>query len=592
MNSRQPRSVTSGPLTLSGRREHGLDQGFRLGSCDVMPGEGRIVSPGGSVRIEPRAMTVLIRLAAAGGRIVTREALVDQVWGHSFVTDDALTRCISQLRKALGDDRRQPKYLETVPKRGYRLLGAICPPRTEDSAAVDGTATLLVLPFQNLSGRDDDEYLADGITELLITRLAGFRGLSVISRTTAMHYRGMARSLPQIAADVGASHVLEGSVLHSTRQLQVVVQLIEARTDRHVWAASYTRRFGELLALENEISQAIAVELHARLQPEKRRAAPEIAASVLRDYLMARFLFAHRTEQGLRRAIAHFEAVLREQPEYAPALAGIAESSGLLALYGAEPPAVAFEQSRGYAERALTADPDCAEAHVALAEIEMFYDWDFASAEQHAAQALELNAGYPMSHLILGNLRLIRGDFVAAQNELAEALRVDPLNIGLNMNLGDYLILERRYREAVAALERTLDLSAESAPARYRLVLALALAGDHDRSRRELNALAGDGDPLRRAEHAAIIAGLAGRRLEARAALAELLSDRGERLVNPWAAARACAAAGELEWAFAWLDRAIDQRSSSVIFLGVAPLFDPLRDDPRFATCLRRIGLG
>ncbi|HEX2138649.1 MAG TPA: winged helix-turn-helix domain-containing protein [Woeseiaceae bacterium] len=582
------------PLGSAARRhepDYALDDGFRIGDRNVRPREGLVESPGGNARVEPRAMAVLLCLAGAAGRVVSRDELVASVWGHAYVTDDALTRCISQLRRALGDDRRRPEFLETIPKRGYRLLAAVSPSGAIPAARAP--AVLLVLPFQNLSGRDDD-YLADGVTELLIARLSALPPLKVISRTTAMHYRSSARPLPEIAAEVGASHVIEGSVLRSSEQLQVVVQLIETATDTHLWAGSYTRSIGDLLIIENEISQAIAIELHGQLRGGESgtaAAAPALDPATLRDYLKGRYFFARRSDADVRKAISCFESVLSVQPDFAPALAGIAESFILLALYGTEPASTAFEQARATGARALAADPGCAEAHAALAGIAMFHDWDFSTAGEHARRALDLGPGYPMSHLIQGDLRVIRGDFIGAQNALGQALAMDPLNPGLNMNLGDFLMLERRYPEAVTALERALDLFPESAPMRYRLVLALALGGEHARAARELDTLAATADPVRQAEHATIVSGLAAHRDEARAGMKALLRLANERRVSPWAVARACAAAGAVDEAYAWLDRAIDERSSSVIFLAVAPLFDALRDDARFPARLRRIGL-
>lgn len=232
----------------------------------VEPTLCRIANPDNATRVEPRVMDVLVALAERAGEMVSRDELIRAVWKHPHVTDEALTRCVSLLRHALGDDRDRPRFLETIPKRGYRLLQAVTA-MSSTSRTVDAPISLAVLPILNLSGDPADEYLADGTTELLIANLARMPGLRVISRTSSMHYKGTTLRLTDIARELGVARILEGSVLRSANELQIVIQLIDPATDVHLLSRSYMREFVDLLHSQNEIALTIAEEIGATLWP-------------------------------------------------------------------------------------------------------------------------------------------------------------------------------------------------------------------------------------------------------------------------------------------------------------------------------------
>jgi TolB-like protein len=256
---------------------------FRIGDWIVEPMLLRIVGSTGSTHVEPRAMDVLVALAQRAGEIVSRDALILAVWKHPHVTDEALSRCISILRHALGDDQDEPRYLETIRKRGYRLLPLVEAAR---GTKAEADVSIAVLPFLNLSGDTADEHLADGVTELLITNLATLPGLRVISRTSSMHYKGSHARIPQIARELHVSRVIEGSVLRSGRELQVIVQLIDPTVDAHLFTRSYTRTLGVMLRLQNEIAWRIAEEVGTTLRPERRDRLPH-ARTLRRGALQA-----------------------------------------------------------------------------------------------------------------------------------------------------------------------------------------------------------------------------------------------------------------------------------------------------------------
>lgn len=561
-----------------------------LGEVEVSPSENRLQVGGRSVRVEPKTMDVLLALAGAGGETLGREALVAQVWPRGFVSDDALNRCISQLRGALGDTPRSPSFIVTVPRVGYRLAQAVRPLAGEPEAA-----GALVLPFQNLSEKATD-YIADGLTELLIARLSVALDQPVISRTTAMSFRNTGRDLRSIGRQLGVRWVVEGSVLQLGAQVQVVVQLIDAASDTHVWAETWTRGAGDLLAVLNEISRQVSATISRRLAaPEARPEQPSagLPEALLRKYLHGIQLVSRRTHEALRRAGDCFEQVLAEQPGHAPSLGGLSMVNFLLAHYGAVPPGEGFSRARAYARQALDEDPGLAEAKIHLAAVEFFHAWNFEEAERLLNEALAGNPGLEMAYLLRANVCAVNRRYEKAQAAIDRALQIDPLNVGVLMNAGDHLILQRRYGEAVSMLEAALELLDGFRPGRLRLALAQALDGRHEAAADSLErAREPGGEDSSWFEYRAILCGLAGDERGAKAA-AGRLQDLAAGAPGPlsWALARAWAAAADDGKALDFLEQAYRERSSSMPFLGVTPVFDRLRGHAGMQALMARVGL-
>jgi TolB-like protein len=229
---------------------------FRLLECTVDRALGRIAHPEGATHVEPRVMDVLLALVRSAGNAASRDDIIQSAWGHPHVTDEALSRCISLLRQALRDDRRKPRYIETIPKRGYRLLAPI-------ESAVAKPLHIAVLPFLNLSSDAGYQYLADGLTELLITHVSCLPALRVVSRTSSMRYQHSRLRLPEIARELNVSRVVEGSVFASTRSVQAVMQLIDPSSDTHVVARSYMRDFADVIQIQNDLASSMAKAVEA-----------------------------------------------------------------------------------------------------------------------------------------------------------------------------------------------------------------------------------------------------------------------------------------------------------------------------------------
>ncbi|MBK6400595.1 MAG: winged helix-turn-helix domain-containing protein [Rhodocyclaceae bacterium] len=578
---------------------------FDLAEFRVDPACRTIAGPRGASCVEPRVMDVLIALALRAPKPMSREDLIDQVWGSAFVTDGVLTRCISILRERFGDERGRPRVIETLAKHGYRLMPtvtfiedeALAPVPATASAPMDAhrTITVAVLPFVDLRGHAADDHLADGLTELLIANLAGIASLRVVARTSSMAYKGTGKRVREIAGELGVDYVIEGSLLGAGTRVQVVAQLIEGGSEMHAWTQTWTRAMRDALTLLNEVARAVANALSARLRPaENLRLARRIAIdeTALRHYLKGRYFWAQRGPDPLGKAIAEFAACARAAPDFAPAHVGLADSQILLAMYGFAAPLTVADRARAHVADTLALDPDSAEALTADGAIRLFFDWDFEPAERSFSRALALNPSYTTAYLAYGDLLMMRAEFDRGLGMMRDAVALSPLDLGLNMNLGDFLIFARRFDEAARHLEHTLEIAPGFVPGRLRLAEALALAGRHDMALAQAEIAFAEAPSLPRArETRALVFAIAGRRDEARQELAVLAAARRERYVSAWEIARAYAVMADADAAIEWLSEAIAERAPMTLFAGIHATLDPVRDDGRFPTILRGIGL-
>jgi TolB-like protein/Flp pilus assembly protein TadD len=577
---------------------------FRVGEVRVDPARLSIVGPLGPVHLEPRVMDVLVALASKAPEPVSRADLLDTVWAGAVVTDGVISRCISILRDSVGDDRVGSRFIETLSRRGYRLVppvafaeerGAGRTSTGRASRSRPATVAIAVLPFVDLSAAAGDDSLADGLTELMIANLAGVASLRVIARTSSMVYKGARKRLREIAAELDVDYVVEGSVHRDAGRLQVVAQLIDGRSELHSWARTYTRELRDLLTLLNEIAGSVAEAVSARLVPaEAERLARriEIGEEALLRYLTGRHFWALRSPDSLRKAGDEFAACVRLAPDFAPAYGGLADCQIVLAMYGIERPLEAAALAREHHARAFALDPSAAEVQTAQGAIALFFDWDVDAARKSFVQALASNPSYTTTHLAYGDLLMMLGEFDRGLDLVREAVRLDPFDLGLAMNLGDFLIFARRFGEAVRQLERTVAMDGRFVAGRLRLAEALALAGNGRAALAQIDLArdATDSQPRVREARAFVLAAC-GRRREARRELSALEAERDRRYVSAWEIARGYAVMSDIDCAIDWLRRAVDERAPMVLFSGVHAALDPVRADLRFAGILRSVGL-
>jgi TolB-like protein/DNA-binding winged helix-turn-helix (wHTH) protein len=567
--------------------------GFKLGQYEVRPEDNMISGPSGETRIEPKSMDVLVELAKAGGRTVSRDQIVEVVWPRGFVSDDALTRCVAQIRKALDDSTKSPDFLVTIRKRGYKLIRLVEPlvlPRAQGLAAAPG---ILVLPLQSLSKNSEDAYIADGLTELITASLAGMSGLRVISRTTAMGLKGSDAPLSDMAAKVGAPWIVEGSVVIAGSNARVVIQLIDASQASHVLAETYSSTVDELLDLQIEIADRVSAIVSEALgvsivQPD--RPAIELSEAGLREYLRGRSLQSKRTSEDLAEAAACFERVISDSLTFADARASLAESLMMRAHYGVQPVAEVRTDINDSLNKALALEPDNAIALYCRGATRLFFDREISSAEEDMRRALSAQASNPMAALCMANICAVRKNFEGAIAWMKQALLINSLDVGLNMNLGDHLLLQGRYDQATAQFEKTLEIDAEHWPSQLRLAWALALDGSQDGAMYWLDIAARQiKSTASFHEYAAMVGAAAGLRQYAADHYESIESRAKDEFIAPWSKARAAAAAGDFDAAFEHLDNAVEQNSSSLLFFHLTPAFRSLREDNRARHLAKRI---
>ena len=467
--------------------------------------------------------------------------------------------------------------------------------RGSSSLAEGEIKSVAVLPLENLSADASQEYFADGMTDALIGDLAKIKGLQVISRTSAMHYKGSKKPLGEIASELKVDAMVEGTVLRSGDRVQVRAQLIRAATDRHIWSQTYERDLRDVLALQSEIAQAIVREIRVKIMPADRaRLTPDrpVNRQAFDDYLQGRFLFWNkRTEEGLHKALSFFQSAVKRDPAYAEAYVGLADCYNFLASeqISALPPMDARRRAQEAANKALEFDNEMADAHASLGFVKNF-NWDWAGAEQEYKRAIELNPNYAQAHLLYGNFLLSFGRFEAAIAESNRAQELDPFSFAISAQRGFILENARRYDDAIEQLRRVISMDQDN----YQAYWFLGHTYAANRQFVEAVAASEKSVALSRTPGAlgflGMCYGLAGRRAEANKILNELLELSRHRYVTPPALANVYIGLGDKDQTFFWLEKAFQQRSYYLVYLKVFPGVDALRSDPRLDDLLRRMG--
>jgi TolB-like protein/Tfp pilus assembly protein PilF len=455
--------------------------------------------------------------------------------------------------------------------------------------------SLAVLPLDNLSGDASQDFFADGMTEALIASLARIEGLRVISRTSAMRFKGVRRPLPEIAAELGVDGVIEGSVARSGERVRITAELIHAASDTHLWGESFDRDLSDVLTLQSEAARAIADQIRIKLTPktrarlaESRRVNPEAYDAFLRG----RFYANRRTEDSLRRGREFLNDAIAKDPTYALAHVGLADVNNLLGYFSYQAPGVAFPRAKAAARYALELDPQLGEAHTSLGYAHLYHDWDWAASEREFLLGIELSPSYLQAHLWYLNVLTARRRFEEALAQGAKCLELDPLSLIANLSIGWVLYFMREYARSAAEFEKGREMDPTFAPTRLNLGWTYLQMGRHAEAVGEFEAAA-----QLAAQTPTMVLTLAhgvaaaGDRARARVLLDAVLAQDRERYVPSYLAAIACEALGERERAWEWLERAVAERSHWLVMLDLEPRFDPFRDDPRWGGIRRAVGV-
>jgi eukaryotic-like serine/threonine-protein kinase len=458
----------------------------------------------------------------------------------------------------------------------------------------DVIRSLAVLPLDNVSRDPAQEYFADGMTEALISELARLKALRVISRTSAMKYKGAQRALPEIARELNVDAILEGSALLVGKRVRVTVKLISARADQTLWADRYDGEIEDVLDLQSRVAETVAKEIELQVTPREatllaKRQAVNPEAHV--EYLKGRHTYTGTSPQAIELSLRYFQRALDLDPTYAPAWAGLAACHNVRANRGMAPPAEAIEQARLAAEKALELDDSLADAHAALGMVAA-YHMDLAGGMRHLQHAIELNPGLASAHHHLGRLYYCCGRHDEAQGSMLKALSLDPLSMVIHTTVGDAYYYAREYEKSVVYYTKAIELDPRFDGAHTDLARSLEALGRFDEARHEYEegrrlsgGVAGPSFGLGHLEASR------GNEAAARRILQELTEARSHRVVSAWGIAALHASLGDVDEAFRWLEVAVEERATGLVFLRVHPRLDPIRQDPRFQALLRRLRL-
>ena len=574
---------------------------FGVFELDLRAGELR--KRGIKIQLHDQPLQVLALLLERPGQVVTREELKRKLWTVGTVVhfDHGLDTAINKLREALGDSADSPRFVETLPRRGYRFIGSI------DNRAVEvagPTLPIAVLPLKNLSGDPGQDYFADGMTEALITELGKICSLQVLSHQSVIRYRQTAKSLPQIARELNVVAVLEGSVLRSENRVRITANLLQAAPERHLWAESFEFDPHDVLAVQREVAQEVARQTQVSLTPQERArltTSQRVDPEAYEAYLLGRaYFYKARTATNSMRAKEYFEKAIAKDSGYAAAYASMAElyiwtSSG--GTWMTDPNAKYREarlRAREWAEKALAVDDTLAEAHNALAMVKQV-EWDWTGAEQEYRRAIELNPSYAMARIsyAIHIYALQRFEEAAAQAERAQQL--DPVSPFVNTWAGAAYFFAGRVEDARASLQRVLELEPSYSDASLVLARNYVSKAMYQEAIVELQtALTFNATEPFVLGALAHVYGRVGRVEDALKLVGELKrieAERGNAPMSPFPFVWAYAGLGDKDQAFVWLERSYQQRRQRMVWLNVDPLLGPLRSDARLHDLVRRMGL-
>ena len=454
--------------------------------------------------------------------------------------------------------------------------------------------SLVVLPLDNVARDGAQEYFVDGMTEALISDLSRLPGLRVISRTSAMRYKGVHKALSEIARELDVDGVLEGSALLLGNRVRISVQLVAARRDETLWSERYDRQLADVLDLQNEVAHKVAQEIALRLSaPEQQRLARRQAVNPEAhiELLKGQHIAAGNSPQAIEIALLHFQRALELDPTYAPAWAGLAHCHNVRAGRGMAPPQQATNEAIAATTRALELDPSLPDAHAELG-ISLSYRGERERARSELERALELNPGRADTWANLGRLYYCEGRHAEAERAMLQSVSLDPLSMIHHTSVGDAYYYAREFAKSVPYYRRAIELDPRFDGAHTDLARSLEALGQFDESLHEYEAgrrLAGSvAGPSFGLAH---LASARGDTAEARRMLEALKASRGTRVVSAWGIAALHACLGDVEEAFRWLDTAVEEGASGLVFLRVHPRLDPIRKDPRYAALLQRLGM-
>jgi len=616
---------------------------YRFDQFELLADEGELRNGNSCTRLQDKPLRLLTVLLDNPQRLVTRDQLRERMWGSNTFVDYELgiNVAVKKARDALGDSAEDPRFIQTVSKKGYRFIlpVEVCylevsapavsmpPSAAAGPAALPNAAlvrrhafhlrwifallatvvlsslglwlfaarrhapqihSLAVLPLRDLSPDSGQEYFADGVTEELITNLAQSLPLRVISRTSVMRYKRTEKSISEIARELGVEAIIEGAVARSGNQVTVTVQLIDAGEDRHLWAHTYHRDLGDLLGMEAELAQRIASQVGGTLTSDheiKVKQSRPIDPRVYELYMKGRYFWNKRTDEGFIKAAEYFQQAVELDANYAPAYAGLADCY----LFD-HPPRVSATKATAMAQRALELDNSLAEPHATLGLLAQNVELDWAKAEKEYKRAIELNPNYATAHQWYGGELEQKGRFDEALEEMKLAGELDPLSLIIIKDTGEIYYVARKYDRAIEYFRKALEMDPNFVVAHMYLGLVYAQQQEFSSALAELQKARLLQDSPDILCELGYVYALSGKRREAEKILSDLKVISKQRYIIPTYYAIIYAGLGDKDKAFEWLEKGY-REGGLLTGLKTDPQWDSLRTDSRFADLLKRVGL-
>ena len=566
----------------------------RFGTFEVDLVAAELRKHGVKIRIPEQPFQVLAMLLEHPGALVMRTDLRVRLWpGRTHMDfEHGLNKAVNRLRQALGDPAGNPRFVQTVARRGYRFIAPVAAVPAAGTPAPAPRIRMAVLPFENLSADPQQEFFSDGLTEEMICELGQLNPgrLGIIARTSAMHYKHSRKRIDEIGRELSVEYILEGSVRKSETRARITAQLVQVGDQAHLWSRVYDHELGDIFQVQRSVARSVAESLAFELLPGAQGRGSAAPAEAYESYLQGRFFWNKGNSADAWTAIECYRKALEYHPGYALAYSGIADCYGRLVWFCSATPLDAGAKAKAVAEQALKLDWGLAEAHASMALVRFWYDWNWAEAEKEFRRATELGPNYADAHNWYAAYLNVMGRFeeAAAEQNIAEEL--DPLSLTIAMNAADPHYFGRRPDKAIEILRRVLSREPRFFPAHYNLGRAYVEMGQYQEAAEafgEAERLSGN---RQAATALAYALGRAGRTSDAKRILEEMTAVLGTQYVPAPQIALIYLGLHQTDKALDLLERGLDERSYWMVYLKADPVYDVIRSEARFSRILAAMG--
>ena len=551
-----------------------------------------------SIPISPKVFETLLYLVQHSSQVCRKDEIINAVWPDTIVEENNLAQNVFLLRKALGEDKTDHRYIVTIPGVGYRFVAPLGEPSPTQAIAElmagRSVGSIAVLPFRNIVEEEGEAFLGPGLADALITRLSSIRSLKVRPTTAVLKYGASQHDPLLIGQELNVDALLTGIYQHEGDKIRVSVQLVGVTDGVTLWAAKFDEQFTNIFAIQDSISAQVVNSLALELSREEQRqlrSSYTDCPEAFQLYIKGRYFWNLRTPEGLRKALEYSQQAVAIDPTYAPAYVGLADSYNLLgAQHAVLAPMESFPKARAAALRALEIDAKFAEAYASLGFINCYYGWDWTSAEHNYQKAIELKPNYPTAHHWYGELLTTLSRFSEAARELQMAQQLDPLSLAINADLAASFFYSRQYDRSARQLHNLLELNPNFMRAHLLLGLVYQQEGKPEKAldtlRRAVE-LSSD-DPVNLSALGYVL-GIAGNTYEARKMIGVLRKLAIQRYVPACSLAAVFIGLGDTDSAFASLEKALEDRDIELSWLKVNPIYDSLRTDSRFLKLMSQV---